>query len=208
MLAALLTLQIHAAASLTDVLREVGDAFTRATHISVAFNFAGSSTIARQIESGAPGDVFISADEAQMDRVKPFIVRGTRRDILSNQLAIVGERDLLKAKRIALADPRAVPAGVYAREYLERKGLWRAIEKKVIPTENVRAALAAVKAGNADSAIVYRTDDPHGFVITDGPTITYPAAVIRDSKEARRFVEFLSSDEAKKIFRKYGFVPK
>jgi len=208
MLAALLTLQIHAAASLTDVLREIGTAFTRATHVAVAFNFAGSSTIARQIESGAPGDVFISADEAQMDRVAKYVVPGTRRDILSNQLAIAGERDLLKARRIALADPRAVPAGVYARQYLERKGLWRALKKKVIPTENVRAALAAVKAGNADSAIVYRTDDAHAFVITDGPTITYPAAVIRDSKEARRFVDFLSSDAAKTIFRKYGFMPK
>jgi len=205
MFAILLTLQVHAAASLTDVLREVGNAFTRATHIAVAFNFAGSNTIARQIESGAPGDVFISADETQMDRIRAYIVK--RRDLLSNKLAIVGEHDLRKAKRIALADPRSVPAGVYAREYLERKGLWRDVEKKVIPTENVRAALAAVRSGNADSAIVYRTDARDGLVIEDSPKITYPAALLRDSKDARRFFDFLFSNEAKAIFKKYGFVP-
>jgi len=171
----------------------------------------GSNSIARQIESGAPGDVFVSADEAQMDRVAAFIVPATRRDIVSNQLVIAGVRDLLRAERIALADPRAVPAGVYARQYLERIGLWRRIEKKIIPTENVRAALAAVKAGNADAAIVYRTDDPRGLVIDDGPKIAYPAAVLRDSKaprEAKRFVDFLRGSEAKAIFTKYGFITK
>jgi molybdate transport system substrate-binding protein len=216
MLAVILTLQIHAAASLTDAMRDVGKAFTRVTHIAVAFNFAGSNTIARQIENGAPGDVFISADEAQMDRLaaKNLIVASTRRDVLSNKLAIVGVkdvRDLLRVERIALADPRAVPAGVYAREYLERIGLWRDVEKKVIPTENVRAALAAVKSGNADAAIVYRSDEPNGVVIEDGPRITYPAAVLRDSTSpdaAKRFVEFLGSDEAKVIFMKYWFIPK
>jgi len=211
MLAIILTLQVHAAASLTDAMRDIGAAFQRATGIAVSFNFAGSSTIARQIESGAPGDVFISADEAQMNRVQPFIIGSTRRDIVSNELVIVGERDLMKAKRIALADPRAVPAGVYARLYLERIGLWRRLEKKVIPTENVRAALAAVKAGNADAAIVYRTDDPNGVVIKDGPPIAYPAAVLRDSKSraaAMRFVEFLRGKEARAIFTKYGFIAK
>ena len=211
MLALVLTLPVHAAASLTDVMKEIGAAFQRATDVAVSFNFAGSSTIARQIESGAPGDVFVSADEAQMDRVAAFIVRSTRRDVVSNKLAIAGNRDLRRAERIALADPRAVPAGVYARQYLERVGLWRAVEKKIIPTENVRAALAAVNAGNADAAIVYRTDDPHGFVIEESPKIAYPAAVLRESKaqrEARRFVEFLTSAEGQRIFKKYGFVTK
>ena len=211
MFALILTLQVHAAASLTDVMREIGAAFQRTTGIAVAFNFAGSNTIARQIENGAPGDVFFSADEAQMNRVSEFIVSRTRRDIVSNKLAIVGTRDLLHAERIALADPRAVPAGVYAREYLERVGLWRAVEKKIIPTENVRAALAAVKSGNADAAIVYRTDDRTGVIIEDSPKITYPAAVLRESKSraaAIRFIDFLRGKEARAIFTKYGFITK
>ncbi len=209
MLTIVLTLQVHAAASLTDAMREIGAAFTRTTGVAVVFNFAGSSTIARQIESGAPGDVFVSADEAKMDRVKAEIVPGTRRDVVSNQLVIVG--DLTRAKRIALADPRSVPAGVYARKYLESKNLWRQLEKKIVPTENVRAALAAVKAGNADAAIVYRTDDPSGTVIKDGPPIAYPAAVLRASKsqrDARRFVDFLFGKDARAIFDKYGFIAK
>jgi molybdate transport system substrate-binding protein len=218
MLAIALAIQVHAAASLTDVMREIGAAFQRATGIALAFNFAGSSTIERQIENGAPGDVFVSADEAQMNALdsRRLILATSRRDIVSNKLVIVGPpfvrsaRDLLRVERIALADPRAVPAGVYAREYLTRAGLWAQLEKKVIPTENVRAALAAVKAGNADAAIVYRTDSP-GIVLEGPPAIAYPAAVLRESKspnEARRFVEFLSGKEARAIFVKYGFIPK
>jgi molybdate transport system substrate-binding protein len=218
MLAIVLAIQVHAAASLTDVMREIGAAFQRATGIAVTFNFAGSSTIERQIENGAPGDVFVSADEAQMNALdsRRLILANTRRDVVSNKLVIVGPafvrsaRDLLRVERIALADPRAVPAGVYAREYLTRAGLWAQLEKKIIPTENVRAALAAVKAGNADAAIVYRTDSP-GIVLEGPPAIAYPAAVLRESKspnEARRFVEFLGGKEARAIFVKYGFIPK
>jgi molybdate transport system substrate-binding protein len=215
MFAIALAIQVHAAASLTDVMREIGIAFQRATGIAVTFNFSGSSTIERQIENGAPGDVFVSADEAQMNALdsRRLILANTRRDVVSNKLVLVGVRslnDLLRVDRIALADPRAVPAGVYAREYLTRAGLWARLEKKVIPTENVRAALAAVKAGNADAAIVYRTDSP-GVVLEGPPAIAYPAAVLRESKfpdEARRFVEFLGGKEARAIFVKYGFIPK
>lgn len=215
MLTLALAIQVHAAASLTDVMREIGAAFQRATGIAVTFNFAGSSTIARQIENGAPGDVFVSADEAQMNALdsRRLILANTRRDVVSNKLVLVGVpslNDLLRVERIALADPRAVPAGVYAREYLTRVGLWSRLEKKVIPTENVRAALAAVKAGNADAAIVYRTDST-GVVLEGPPAIAYPAAVLRESRspnEARRFVEFLRGKEARAIFVKYGFIPK
>jgi molybdate transport system substrate-binding protein len=211
MLAILLSIQVHAAASLTDVMRDIGAAFQRATGIAVMFNFAGSSTIARQIENGAPGDVFVSADEAQMNALESrHLIRvNTRRDVLSNRLVIVGMSDLLRAERIALADPRAVPAGVYAKQYLQRVGLWTKLQDKIIPTENVRAALAAVKSGNADAAIVYRTDSP-GVLLDEPPRIVYPAAVLRESaspKEAQRFVDFLSSKEARAIFIRYGFIP-
>lgn len=215
MLALLLSLQVHAAASLTDVMRDIGAAFTKKTGIVVTFNFAGSNTIVRQIENGAPGDVFVSADEAQMNALdsEKLIIGGTRRDVVGNKLVLVGVKrleELAKVERIALADPRAVPAGVYAKQYLERVGIWKRIESKVIPTENVRAALAAVKAGNADAAIVYRTDSP-GVVLEGPPEISYPAAVLRESahpNEARRFVAFLRGDEARRIFEKYGFTPK
>jgi len=215
MFALLLALQVHAAASLTDVMRDIGKAFERNTGIAVTFNFAGSNTIVRQIENGAPGDVFVSADEAQMNvlQSKGLIDPASRRDIVSNKLVLLGVRrieDLTKVKRIALADPRAVPAGVYAKQYLERTGLWKQVEKKIIPTENVRAALAAVKAGNADAAIVYRTDAP-GVVLDGPPEIAYPAAVLRESAhrdQARRFVDFLRGAEARRIFAKYGFTPK
>src|SRR4029079_18053027 len=126
-----------------------------------------------------------------------------------NKLVLIGVKrleDLVRVERIALADPRAVPAGVYAKQYLERAGIWKRIESKVIPTENVRAALAAVKAGNADAAIVYRTDAA-GVLLEGPPEISYPAAVLRESahpNEARRFVEFLKSDEARRIFVRYG----
>ena len=218
MLSIVLAIQVHAAASLTDVMREIGAAFTRATSIAVTFNFAGSSTIVRQIENGAPGDVFVSADEAQMNILDSHrhIWPTTRRDIVSNKLVIVGPKsirgplDLLNVELIAVADPRAVPAGVYAREYLLRRGLWRKLEEKIIPTENVRAALAAVKSGNADAAIVYRTDSP-GVVLEGPPLIVYPAAVLREStskSDAEHFVNYLTSAAAKKFFEKYGFITK
>lgn len=213
MLALLLTLHVHAAASLTDAMRDIGASFTRMTGIAIEFNFAASNTIARQIENGAPGDVFVSADEAQMNAVAKF-VRG-RRDVISNRLVVIGPpsirsaRDLLHVERIALGDPRMVPAGVYARQYLTRAGLWTKLQSKIIPTENVRAAVAAVKSGNADAAIVYRSDVKSWRVLLDEPPhIVYPAAILRESanpKQAEEFVNYLTTSEAQNIFARHGF---
>jgi molybdate transport system substrate-binding protein len=223
--------RVFAAASLTDSMKEVASAYEKESGDKVVFNFGASSTLARQIEEGAPADIFFSADEAKMDGLesKSLIEKGSRKDRLSNTLVIVvaaekgaavnSPKDLatLSIKRVALGDPRAVPIGIYAREYLEKLKLWEAVRPKVVATENVRAALAAVEAGNADASIVYKTDAAISKKVIvvfevpaeDGPKIGYPMAMLKDAREpaaAKKFFEHLSSDEAGKIFKRYGFI--
>ena len=205
-------LTVGAAASLQDALREIAANYHRDR---IAFSFAGSNIIAAQIRAGAPIDVFFAADEKTMDRVADRVT--FRRDILSNELVVVSThpiRDLIHVDRLALGDPNAVPAGVYAREYFEQHHMWDAIRPKVIPMENVRAALAAADNDSVDAAVVYRTDAllaKHARIVMTlpGPRIRYPAAVVRDSKHAaeeRRFVDYLASPAAALVFRKFGFV--
>ena len=194
---------VAAASSLQDVLRALAPLYEAKTHDKVVYNFGGSSALARQIRAGAPADVFFSADEATMDSVAVT----DRHDVVGNRLLILG--NLRTARRVALANPASVPAGVYAKQYLERVGLWREVEPKVVPTENVRAALAAFEGGNVDAAIVYTTDAPklHGTIVDWD--IRYPAAVVRDARHpaaARRFVAFLQSAEARAVFRRFGFI--
>jgi molybdate transport system substrate-binding protein len=221
---------VFAAASLTDALKELAPAYESESGSKLVFNFAGSSALARQIKEGAPADVFFSADEIQMDNLEKagLIDSASREDLLSNTLVIVvpeeGPSELTPAalgesafKRLALADPRSVPAGVYAREYLTRLGLWRAVEAKIVPTENVRGALAAVESGNVEAGIVYKTDAAisksvkiaYEVSATEGPRIVYPVAVVRESRNAgasRRFVEYLKTEPALAVFRKFGFI--
>ena len=221
---------VFAAASLTDALKEVAPAYESGSGDKLIFNFAGSNALARQIKEGAPADVFFSADEIQMDNLDQagLIDSATRQDLLSNTLVIVvpedGPSELTPAalgdpalKRLALADPRSVPAGVYAREYLTKLGLWNAIAPKIVPTENVRGALSAVESGNVEAGIVYKTDAAisksvkiaYEVVPTEGPRIVYPVAVVKDSRNAgasRKFVEYLKSEPALAVFRKFGFI--
>ena len=226
--AALSTVRVFAAASLTDSLGEIIDLF-EASHegVRVVPQFGASNDLARQILAGAPAHLFFSADERQMDRAMAggSIEEGSRRDLLSNHLVIVearasGEpirspRDLERGGRIALADPEAVPAGVYARQYLEKLGLWDRVRSRVVPTLDVRAALAAVASGNVDAGFVYRTDailEPRVRVAfevprDEGPRIVYPLALVRGgSEEARALFRFLVSPEAAAVFERYGFV--
>lgn len=221
---------VSAAASLTDALNEIARAYEEEARTHVALNLGASNSLARQIVAGAPVDLFISADEAQMDTVANAgqLDAATRVDLLGNQLVIVmpagskpiaSPKDLSAAwvKRIALADPAAVPAGVYTKRYLESMGLWRDIEPKVVPTLDVRAALAAVDAGNADAAFVYRTDaaSAHSAVtvfqvpIADGPRIAYPAAIVKGAKHAdaaRAFLSYLRGPKARAVFERCGFI--
>jgi molybdate transport system substrate-binding protein len=225
-------LTVSAAVSLSDVLEQIVAAYGRSGGGGVRLNLGPSNVLARQLVSGAPVDVFISADEEQMDVADRAgaIAAGTRVDLLGNQLAIVAAADQVSrlsnprmladpaVRKLAIADPAAVPAGVYARRYLERMGLWSAVSRKVVPTASARAALASVDNGAADAGIVYVTDAAAAkaarlaFVVpaADGPRIVYPVAIVAASRrkhEAARFVAFLRSAEAAAIFRRRGFIP-
>jgi molybdate transport system substrate-binding protein len=221
---------VFAASSLTDSLREIAQEYQKKSGDKIVLNLGASSTLARQIEEGAPADIFFSADEAKMDDLdqRGLILKETRRDRLANSLVLIvaksdgaavqSPRDLAKpeVRRVALGDPRAVPAGIYAREYLEALGLWSAVAPKVVGTENVRAALAAVESGDADASIVFKTDAMISKKVKvvfevplgEGPKISYPMAVLKESKAmdaARAFLGVLASEQAGRIFEKYGF---
>jgi molybdate transport system substrate-binding protein len=201
-------LRVFAAASLTDALTEIGAHYERETGTKVVFNFAGSNVLARQIARGAPADLFLSADEATMNQVEVV----ERISVLSNTLVIIGAKSprALIGKRVALAEPSSVPAGIYAREYLTRLGIWNEIAPNVVATENVRGALAAVESGNVDAAIVYKSDAKKGFDYEvpreEGPPISYPFAIVRKSEGAQKFFAYLKSKAARDVFRKHGFI--
>jgi molybdate transport system substrate-binding protein len=224
-------LRVSAAVSLTDVLTEVGKRWEGAGNPRIELNFAASNVLARQILEGAPVDVFISADEAQMDRV----VSGGSADaadramLFTNQLVVVvptghtlpgvPPESLADngVKRVAIGDPQGVPAGVYAKTWLEHVGLWRRIEPKIVPSASVRTALVAVEASNADAGIVYRTDArgdskvtvAYEVPIADAPAIVYPGAVLKHAahpETARKFIAFLQSSASREIFAASGFL--
>lgn len=226
-------LHIFAAASLTDAMKEIGSSFEKQTGHRVIFNFGASSLLERQIEEGAPADVFLSADEAKMDQLqkKGLIDEASRKDLLGNSLVIItatdssltiqSPRDLLQpgCRKIALADPQAVPAGIYAKKFLEGMQLFDQLRDRIVPTENVRAALAAVEAGNADVAFVYKTDAAISkrvrvaWSVPEGetPPIRYPVAVVRETKQAalaQEFVKYLESAAGGAVFERFGFVVK
>ena len=221
---------VSAAISLSDALQEIAAAYERAGHPPVRFNFAGSNVLARQIVNGAPADLFVSADELQMDyaQQRGAIDSSTRVRLLRNRLAIVVPRgrttpvrdvkSLASVSRIAIADPAAVPAGVYARQFLRNAGVWNEVQSKLLPLANVRAALVAAESGGADAAIVYGSDAATSqrvttpFLVTGehAPEIVYPAALVSRSKQkgsAAAFLAFLRSSAARVIFEKYRFIP-
>jgi len=224
-------LRVSAAASLADALKEINTAFTHETGAGVELNVGASSALARQIEGGASADVFISADAARMDSLaaKGLVQSETREDQLSNALVIVvpadsplqiaSTKDLAGSaiSRIATGDPKAVPVGVYAKAYLEKAGLWKDIEPKIIATENVRAALAAVESGNIDAGIVYKTDAAISKKVKiaceipalEGQPIIYPMAVLKGTAQsglAVQYLEFLDTPASKAAFTKFGFI--
>ena len=160
---------------------------------------------------------------------KGLLLAETRRSLLSNLLVIVvaadasavpkSASDLAKPefKKIALAEPQTVPAGIYAREYLQKLGLWDALKEKVVPTETVRSALAAVESGNVEAGFVYKTDSLISKKVkiaveisaAEGPKISYPIAVVKSSKEperAKKLAEYLAGPAARQVFEKFGFI--
>jgi molybdate transport system substrate-binding protein len=220
-------LLVFTAASLTESMQELGRQFEKQTGTKVELSFGGSSDLARQIQAGAPADVFFSADGARMDAVEKagMVKPADRVDLLSNVLGVVvpsasaaavkTPRDLVALPRIALADPTAVPAGVYAKQWLQGLGLWAQIERKVVPTLDVRAALAAVETEAAPAAVVYRTDAAVAkkarvaLEAQGGPKIVYVVAPLTASKNraaAEAFVRFLTGRAARAEFEKRGFL--
>jgi molybdate transport system substrate-binding protein len=220
---------VSAATSLSDVFQELASLWKLRSEERIVLNFAASNVLARQITAGARVDLFVSADETQMDLVAGHIEASSRVALLSNQLAIAvpddrarrfaSAKDLTDStvQRIALGDPAAVPAGVYAKAYLQRLGLWDGIAAKVVPSGSARLALAAVENGAADAAIVFRTDIAatrrvyEAFVVpvAEGPRIVYPAAILRDGPNingAKRFLAFLRSADATRVFERAGFL--
>jgi molybdate transport system substrate-binding protein len=215
---------VLAASSLQEALEEAADAWAATGHAPAVLSFAATSALARQVEQGAPADLFFSADEEWADALEAqgLLREGTRRDLLANRLVLIratgGEvRGLeeLGEGRLALADPRAVPAGRYARAALESLGQWQQVAPKVVPAENVRAALALVERGEAELGIVYATDARASGGVeviatvpeSSHPPIRYPVAVLTASKhpDAAAFAEFLASAEASAIFQRHGF---
>jgi len=222
---------VYAAASLRDVLEEIAPRGEEAAGALLVFNFGASNDLARQIEAGNKADVLFSADESSMDEVARagLVELGSRRSLLSNRLVVVtpkdtppdirSPRDLLGpgVRRVALADPRAVPAGKYARAWLERAGLWSGLEDRILPGLDVRAALASVESGGAEAGVVYRTDAAVSTRVrivyevpeSEGPSISYPVAALRDRPRldvARRVVDWLAGPEAAAGFARHGFI--
>lgn len=223
---------VLAAASLQESLNAAADAWARRGHPRPTISFAGSSALARQIESGAPADMFISADEEWMDYVaKKNLVRpATRTSFLFNNLVLVAPAasrlrltiapnfPLARALgngRLAMADPASVPAGKYGKEALTKLGVWPSVEGKVARAENVRAALALVGRGEAPLGVVYTTDalaDRTVRVVGTFPArshtlISYPVATLATSTnpDTEGFRRYLLSAEGKAVFRRFGF---
>jgi molybdate transport system substrate-binding protein len=226
---------VLAAASLQESLSAAADAWAARGHPRPTLSFAASSALARQIDAGAPADLFISADEPWMDDVqkKGRVRPGTRLPFLANRLVLVapaaGARPvairpgfplarLLGTGRLAMGEPNSVPAGKYGREALARLGVWPAVAPHVAGADNVRAALALVERGEAPYGIVYATDALASkavrvvgiFPAAAHTPITYPIATLATatSADAEPFRRFLISPAGKAIFRRYGFVAK
>lgn len=223
---------VLAAASLQEVLNEAADAWAAQRHPRPVIAFAASSALARQIEAGAPADLFIPADAEWMDHVaaRKLLRSGSRATVASNRLVLVApsgsairlriERNFALARALgtgtlAMADPDSVPAGKYGKAALSNLGVWPAVQPRVARAENVRAALALVERGAAPLGIVYATDARASrlvrvvgtFPTSSHPPITYPVAVLRKatSPDAEAFRRFLLSRTGKAIFARRGF---
>ena len=227
------TLLVFAAASLTNAVGDIGEAYTARTGVRIVCSFASSSVLARQIEAGARADVFLSADAGWMDYLgrRGLLRPGTRRDLLGNELVLIAPvgssvrlalapgadlRAALGPGRLATGDPDSVPVGRYAQAALTSLGLWGELSSRLVRAENVRAALEYVARGEAPLGIVYRTDALSEkrvrvvavFPARSHPPIVYPVALtVRAAAEAPAFEEFLLGDEARRIFSRYGFKP-
>lgn len=213
---------MFAAASQKDALEEIGAQYEKQCACKVAFSFAATSTLARQVEAGAPADVFISANQAWIDwleikgslNANQSIVIAGNRLVIASTSEIKDGSNILSRDRFAMADPQSVPAGIYAREALQHLGVWQSVKSKAVFAENVRVALKQIERGDLLSGIVYQSD-LHGqtelglhymFPRSSHTPIRYLAGVVKQTDEATSFVTFLTGDTAQKIFSRYGFL--
>jgi molybdate transport system substrate-binding protein len=219
---------VLAAASLQGALDEVADEWARQGHARPVISYVGSQALARQVQAGAPADVVFLADKDWMDVLDRggFLAPDSRRNVISNALVVVrpavagatgavSPRQALAGERIAMGEPETVPAGRYGKAALVSLGLWETVEPRVIPAENVRAALALAERGEADAAIVYASDAAASDKVRvaarlpegSHPPIRYPAAALESSThpEAGDFLDYLASREAAEIFTRHGF---
>jgi molybdate transport system substrate-binding protein len=228
------TVLVFDAASLTNVLDDLSKAFTEKTQVPVKSSPAASSVLAKQIEAGAPADVFFSADLEWMDYLeqRKLLKPGSRHDVVGNRLVLIAPADstvVVKIKKgvdfgpalgpqgkLATGDPDSVPVGKYAKTALEKLGVWDKVSGQLVRAENVRAALAFVARGEAPLGIVYRTDalaEKKVRIVAEFPEDTHPpitcpiAVTTHGGATAQQFVDFVRSKPASEIFKKYGFEP-
>lgn len=223
---------VFAAASMQTALDEIAPALEKATSLHPKFSYAASSTLAKQIEGGAPAEIFVSADLDWMDYVETrnLIKKETRTNLVGNTLVLIAPARQpvslkiapgfplaarLGSSRLAVADPVAVPAGKYAKAALTALGVWDAVSPKLAPAENVRAALVLVERGEAPLGIVYRTDAVADagvtvvdtFPATTHPPILYPIALTSiATPNAIRILDYLKSPAARSVFARQGFL--
>ena len=224
---------VFAAASLTNAMQDIAKEYKKEKNVDVVSSFASSSTLARQIEAGAPADLFISADQKWMDYAvdKKAIDAATRETLLGNSLVVVAPKaseqadiaveantpwtSLLKGGRLAVGDPDHVPAGIYAKEALQKLGAWETLSPKLAPAEDVRGALALVERSEAPLGIVYGSDAVASkgvkvvgtFPEDSHQKVEYPIAIIDGHKNATvsAFYDYLKGPQASEIFKRYGF---
>ncbi|TEB04560.1 Molybdate-binding periplasmic protein precursor [Pelotomaculum schinkii] len=222
-------LNVSAAASLTDAAGELKTIYEKQhSDVTITYNLAASGTLQKQIEEGAPADLFISAGKSQMDALaqKGLIVDASRKDLLGNELVLIAGKDSkltefngmtdASVEKISIGTPETVPAGKYAKDTLTALKLWEQLEPKMVLAKDVRQVLTYVETGNVDAGLVYRTDaatSNNVKIVAAAPAgssapVVYPMAVIKSTKhqkEAEAFAAFLTSDDAVKVFEKYGF---
>lgn len=232
--AAPVEITVYAATSTRDALQALEAGYEREHGVELTMHFGSSGDLSKQIVAAAKADVFLSADEVEMDRVEAagLLAPGTRRALLSNQLVVIEPGDgpsIFRApfdpaqlgredvKLLSLAHVESVPAGRYAKAWLESRGQWESVSARVLPGVDVRAALAAVESGGAQAGIVYRTDVArsqaarivHAVPLAEGPKISYPLAALAGRPhevQARAFVTFLTSPAAGAVFESFGFL--
>jgi molybdate transport system substrate-binding protein len=224
-------LTVFAAASTTNAVTELAQHFEKSYPVVVRLSFASSSTLAKQIEKGAPADIFLSANPKWMDYLsdKDAILTSSRLDLLGNQVVLIAPADsplstltvdsklnlanLLGDGKLAMGDPDHVPAGMYGKKALQKLGLWHEVKDKVARAKDVRAALVLVERGETPLGQVYATDAGISdkvkivgmFPQDSHPPIIYPVAMINETALAKEFIAFLKSEKSAEVFRKYRF---